>query len=35
MTRGLRLYLLQLLLWTATTRAGALTPDDEDSAATV
>ena len=33
MTRGLRLYLLRLLLWTATTRTGAF-PDDADSAAT-
>jgi hypothetical protein len=32
MTRGLRLYLLQLLLWSAATRTGALPVDDGDDA---
>ncbi len=30
MTRGLQLYLLQLLLWTAATRTGSLAEDEPD-----
>jgi hypothetical protein len=33
MTRGLRLYLLQLLLWSAATRTGSIPVDEGSDAA--
>jgi hypothetical protein len=32
MTRGLRLYLLQLLLWSSATRPGSISADGDDHA---